>query len=135
MAEPVVLYGDARAETITALRAALAPRVEPYAAGVPVDKAKPAGSAPVVVVPSADVVGGVARVTQNATVRVQVWHCTDADAHDLAQLARALLLASTGGDHLQRFDPLAGPIVTVDPDTEQPLAWFTVRAVMAGRAA
>lgn len=124
-ASSLVLYGDARAEVIDALRPALA---------VPVHAVKPGDASPVVVVTSAGVVGGVRDVTQNVTVRVQVWHATAVDAHDTAQLAAATLVGFAGHGQLQRCDPLTGPFDTADPDSGQPLSWFTVRAVMAGRS-
>lgn len=126
-----ILFGDARSEVRAALDAALTGRPEAYAQGVTVGVEE--GTSPHVAVVSSTPTGGRFPITQQCTVRVVVWHESDLEAHDLAQLARSLLLTSATGAHLAGCFPLTGPFLDVDPDNGQPMAAFTVRAAMCGR--
>lgn len=67
-------------------------------------------------------------VTQEATVRVQVYDAHPSEALAIAQLTRGLLLAHEGGTKLRSFGALTGPILTTDPDSATPLAYVTVSA-------
>lgn len=129
----MILFGDARAAVIARLSAALATRTESYAVGVHVAGRLPnPAPTPFVYVVSDGVPGNVGHeVQQLVTVRVSVWAATDADAHDLAQLCRALLVADPVPG-LAACRPLTGPFPTVDPDSGHPLAYFTVQAVVQG---
>lgn len=133
----VAIFPDVRAEVCTVLRAALAGRAEPYAAGVTVGARVPAGPdldtdrLPFVLVAVDGTPDTVYPVVARSTVRVTVWHIDDEQAHDLAQLAQGLLCAATG-DRLASCVPLTGPLAAVDPDSGLDLASFTVRASTCG---
>lgn len=68
------------------------------------------------------------RVLQTATIRVSVWHTSEALGLALAQSLHAVLLAYAGGDAIRNVGELAGPVPTEDPDTGAPLSFFTVAA-------
>lgn len=136
--EQVVIYGDAASALASALRVALAGETAPYAQDVRVGTKVPTGDEPyaantplVVVTQNAP---GTAQLRANtrAPIRVMVWHATDDDAYDLAQLVHALLLTHSGP--IVR-SVLAGtsPWVTADPDTGEPLGSFTVTANVRGQ--
>ena len=127
MTRPLVTFPDARMTTLAVLRAsdrltgvefgtkpydveAADPPALPYAA-VALDGAR--GQWPVV---------------QVATIRVSVWHETEAEGEALAALVRAVLLAYSGDTDVRSFGELTGPIPTTDPDSGGPLSFFTVAA-------
>lgn len=82
--------------------------------------------------------GGVRQtvVSDNAVLIVECWAQTSADAHDLAQLCRALLHAMPGttqaGVPIYRVDEVGGPVDLPDPLSEQPRYTFTVQVHLRG---
>lgn len=77
-------------------------------------------------------------VSDAATLLVECWGETPTDAHDLAQLSRALLLAMQGmvvdDVAVYRIDEVAGPQQLPDPLSEQPRYVFTLSAHLRGTA-
>lgn len=113
----VVTFRDATAAILTFLRDQLD---VPTAGAVPTDRK--IGDGPLLV---GRRVGGVSDlVVDHATEIVEAWHDTDAEAHDLAQDARALLLALwgdvIGGVLVYRVAELAGPAADQDPYQRSP---------------
>lgn len=72
-------------------------------------------------------------VTDKPRVDLLCWHDTDADAAELAELARALLTRPRreGGFDADEF---AGPARFADPDSDQPRYLLTVEFVTRGTA-
>lgn len=70
------------------------------------------------------------RVDENATIRISVWHTTEAKGIALAQVCRALLLSHEGGAAIRVIQPLTGVIPTSDPESGDPLSTFTVAVRM-----
>ena len=66
------------------------------------------------------------QVDEAATVRVSVWHSTEAKGLALAQACRALLLSYEGGAKIRVITPLTGAIPSSDPESGDPLSSFTV---------
>lgn len=133
----VAIFGDAQAEAAAVLRAALADRTEPYAAGVTIGGRVPTGRTidvpmPYVLVRCDGTPETVYPIVARATVRVTAWHHDDDQAFDLAQLCHGLLCAHTGAV-IAGCAPLTGPIRGTDPDSGTDLATFTVRANVTGR--
>lgn len=129
----VATFGDAVAETSTALRDRLAGRDEPYAAGVKVGAHVPADGWPFVQVAVDGTPNVVYPVVARSTVRVTVWHVDGDQAHDLAQLCQGLLLSAP--TDRAAFVELTGPLRAVDDKTGVDLASFTVRASLTGSRA
>ena len=67
------------------------------------------------------------RLNGRATVRVVVWHRDEGLAQDLALLLEALLLATTS-NRVRGFSSVTGPLPTSDPDTGEPISYFTLTA-------
>lgn len=66
-------------------------------------------------------------VVEHQTVRITVWHRSEADAYALAQLCKAILLDHSGAV-IRNTRPLTGPIPTTDDTNNAPIAYFTVDA-------
>lgn len=66
------------------------------------------------------------RLDEEATIRVAVWHKTEAQGLALAQVARAVLLSYEGGPAIRVINPLSGAIPSSDPESGAPLSSFTV---------
>lgn len=66
------------------------------------------------------------RVDEEATIRVSVWHDSEAKGIALAQACRAILLSYEGGSEIRVATPLTGVIPTSDPESGDPLSSFTV---------
>jgi hypothetical protein len=114
--------------SVTLLRSALAARVEAYADGVTVGTVMPRdGDIPFVMVRQEGQTIA-RRVDAEATVRVSVWHTSEARALALAGLCQALMLAHAGDGEVRLFTPVSGPFPASDPDNGNPLASFTVAA-------
>lgn len=64
-------------------------------------------------------------VTAEAAVRVQVWTATEKEGEDLAEEMKAVLLAFPGSAEVRNFAEGVGPLPTTDPDTGNPLSYFT----------
>ena len=62
-----------------------------------------------------------------ATVRVAVWHRDEGLGVDLAALCEGLLLSASSPE-VRSIGPVNSPLATTDPDTGDPLAFFTVVA-------
>lgn len=77
-------------------------------------------------------------VSDAATLLVECWAATSADAHDLAQMSRALLGSMVGsvvdGVQVYRVDEVGGPQQLPDPLSEQPRYVFTLSAHFRGAA-
>lgn len=65
-------------------------------------------------------------VNETATIRVAVWHRTEAEGLALIQAIRAVLCSYPGGSEVRSIRPLTGPLPTLDPDTGSPLSSITV---------
>lgn len=152
MSAVVALYPDAELVALTYLRAALAARSEPYAAGVQVTNLLPPGTDPVRHVRIRRV-GGVElhQVADSPRLQVQVWYHTSTPAtdekrrQDLAQLVWALLRDMAGQDvtitswptpvTCYRVATLGGPASLPDPaNNARVITQLTVEVGMRGRA-
>lgn len=134
--DTAILFPDAQRAARDLLRALLAGRSEPEAAGVTVSTRGLPGadedrSLPYVQVRS-DGKFRNSRLDGRATIRVIVWHTDEGLAEDLAALCEALILAATSTD-IRSVSPVAGPIPTGDPDTGLPLSFFTITARLRPR--
>jgi hypothetical protein len=147
----VALYPDAELVAVTYLRAALAARTEPYAAGVQVHNLPPAG----VTVPKLVRIrrtGGTElhRVADSPRLQIQVGYATGTaptDEHNrqqLAQLVWALMRALAGGEVTvpgwpvpvvcYRVATFGGPLNLPDPaDNARTITQLTVEVGMRGR--
>ena len=126
--EPVV-FPDAVAVVTTYLASVLTEHVGTEVPG--------SRSAAFVVV---DRVGGARRnlVVDDASVVVECWAESDADAHDLAQLARAHVLSLpgqvVGGVPVYDVNEFGGPVNNPDPLSAHPRYVFTVQVAVRGTA-
>lgn len=68
-----------------------------------------------------------ARLNGRATIRVLVYHRDEGLGEELAGLIEAILLAADSAQ-IRGFSPVMGPIPTGDPDTGEPLSFFTLTA-------
>lgn len=124
----ITLFPDVMLSAVTYLRSALAARAEPYAADVTVGTVFPRdGETPFVLVRQ-DGQTIAKRLDAEATVRVTVWHTTEAKALALARLCQALLVAHPGDAEVRLFSPMNGPFPAADPDNGTPLASLSVAA-------
>jgi len=75
-------------------------------------------------------------VADDAQIGVECWEASPAGAHDLAQLARALIHTmrgqTIGGVPVYRVTELAGPADLPDPLSTHPRYVFTVQIAMRG---
>lgn len=128
--EPV-LFPDTVAVTVVYLRAALAVHgpVVPVVTRVPA--ARPARFVRL------ERIGGPRRdlVTDGPRLDVHCWGASEEDAHDLAQLARALLLAMPGwhGATVYRVEEVGGPNNLPDPESGQARFALAVELHVRGR--
>jgi hypothetical protein len=131
-----VLFPDAAAAACGILRAALASRAEPYAAGATVGTRVPDARSPedprlpLVLVALDGVTPAPSRLNTVALLRISVWHTDEDRAHDLAQLCAALL-HTAAGSVIRSTRPGTGPVPGVDPDSRVPLATLTLTANIA----
>jgi len=149
----VALYPDAELVAVTYLRAALAGRAEPYAAGVTVGTKPRPGVLPAKYVRVRRTGGTEAfRIADSPRLQVQIWYGTGAEATDeanrqaLAQLVWALLRAmrsvevSIGNWPVPvvcyRVATFGGPVNLPDPaDASRTITQLTVEVAMRGIAA
>ena len=131
--KPLVVFGDVQSSGAEVLRAALAGRPEPHAAGVtvgtrvPGDRSPEAPQLPYVLIRKDTDMPHQSMANSRCTLRVTVWH-EDADqAHDLAMLCQALLLVHSG-DVIRGTRPGTGPLPAVDDVSDIDLSTFTVLA-------
>lgn len=77
-------------------------------------------------------------VADNAMLGVECWGADEADAHDLAQLCRALVHSLAHGHHdgipIYGVTEVAGPGSLPDPLSDSPRFTFTVQVAMRGSA-
>ncbi|WAL73110.1 hypothetical protein OU787_17315 [Kitasatospora sp. YST-16] len=133
MSKPVIVMPDAVAVVTSYLRSALASR----GSAVPVVSRVPPTRPPSFV--RVERVGGLRAtpVTDRARLDVQCWAPTEAAAHDLAALARALLDDLPGvrdGVTVYRVSEASSPMWLPDELTSTPRFAFAVEADMRGRA-
>lgn len=128
--KPLTLFPDVQSAAAGVLRAALADRAEPYAAGVtvgtrvPGDRSPETPHLPYVLVRLDVTIPHSSMANARCTVRVTVWH-EDADqAHDLAQLCQGLLVVHDG-TVLRSVRPATGPAAATDPDSGVDLSTLT----------
>jgi hypothetical protein len=117
------------AGTLTALRARM-PALDAtptYGTLAPETRADGSPERPYVMV-AVDGVTGTYPALAVATVRVTVWHTSEARALALAMKARAVLLTDAGNADVRSFGEGAGPVPTTDPATNSPMCTFTVAA-------
>lgn len=85
-------------------------------------------------------VGGTKRdqVIDDASLAIEAWSTTEAEAHDLLQLARAHLHASVGvsidGQTIYRVQEFAGPASLPDPLSQTPRYTLTAAVTVKGEA-
>lgn len=130
--KPLVVFADAQAAALDALRAALADRSEPYAEGVtagteiPTERSPETPHLPFVLV-ALDGDDVAYPVVSWVTLRVTVWHADAGHAWDLAQLCMGLLAVHTGTT-IRGVRVMTGPLPARDDATGVDLASFTVSA-------
>lgn len=131
--KPLVVFGDVQSSGAEVLRAALAGRSEPHAAGVtvgtrvPGDRAPETPRLPYVLVRKDGDLPHPSMANARCTLRVTIWH-EDADqAHDLAMLCQGLLLVHSG-PVIRGVRPGTGPLPAVDDASSVDLSTFTVLA-------
>jgi hypothetical protein len=136
--KPLVVFGDVQSSGAGVLRAALAGRPEPHAAGVtvgtrvPDDRSPEMPLLPYVLVRKDSDLPHPSMANSRCTLRVTVWHEDPDQAHDLAMLCQALLLVHSG-DVIRGVRPGTGPIAAVDTGLDRSasgvdLSTFTVLA-------
>ena len=128
----LVLFPDVEAWAVGYLKVAIAARAEAYCSGVTVSNDRKGDTGRVVTVrndggPQLDPIRSVARLGVN------VWAATNEDATDLANMVRALLLASPNGNPVVRARGQSGPIAI--PDDVGPHRYLTVELTVRGTAA
>ncbi|AYF29309.1 hypothetical protein CSH63_17925 [Micromonospora tulbaghiae] len=148
---PVALFPDGELVALTWLRAALAARPEPYAAGVTVATKLPPATSPGRHVRLRRLGGGQLHVVADSPrIQAQVWFSTGGAAdeksrNDLAQLVWALLRGIRGQSvtipgwpapvACYRVATFSGPIPVPDPvDASRTISQLAVEIAMRGRA-
>lgn len=122
-----VVFPDPQPAVVALARSLLAPRSEPFAAGVTVSsKPRPEGVKPYVQVRSEGRFRD-ARLNGRATIRLRVWHDDEGSGEALAALLEALLLDASS-EVVRGFSSVSGPLPTDDPDTGEPLSFLTLTA-------
>lgn len=127
----LTVFGDAQAAGATALRTALASRVEAYAQDVtvgtkvPTDRSPELDRLPYVMVRKDGDLPHSSMANSRVTLRVTVWHEDDDQAHDLAMLCQGLLIVHSG-PVIRGVRPGTGPLPAVDDVSDNPLSTFTV---------
>lgn len=78
------------------------------------------------------------QVADNPTVTIEAWQDTDAEAHDLCQLARSVVYAMRGttedGHAIYRIGEFGGPADLPDPLSDQPRYTCTLTIGVRGEA-
>lgn len=140
---PVIVTPDAELWWTGWLRAALAARIEPYAADVYVSNTRPSAESwtqshpttpyPVRMVqirrdggPRLDLVHSLARLGIN------VWAATEQDVTDLAGLVEGLVLSVRTTGQVEAVTSVSGPSPVAD---SQPRRFFTIEAITRGAVA
>lgn len=126
---PVVVFPDATELVCNALR--------PGLPGVHVGTVIPTDRPETMVIARRSGGSRVTPVSDAVDIDLECFAASDADAHDLAQLARALVHALAGtvvdGTPVYRVDDTAGPDDEPDPTSDQPRYLFGVAVVVRGR--
>jgi len=126
-----VIFPDVELWSTGYLRAKLAARPEPYAAGAFVSNKKPAANRRKTVVVRRD--GGPQRgLFDFPRLSVRVWDDDEQTASDLARLVQALLIASPGNGPVVAATSLSGPQAI--PDDSQPQKFLSVELQTRGSA-
>lgn len=77
-------------------------------------------------------------VSDAPLLTIEAWAATDEEAHDLAQLARALLHTARGtsieGVAIYRITEAGGPVNLPDPESHQSRYTFTLEVLLRGAA-
>lgn len=134
MIRDAVVFPDAAAATLSHLRDVFGWDVDDHRTGTHPPDDRKVGDGPLIV---ARRVGGTAEgiVIDNASVVFEFWHDTEDEAHDLAQLGRAHLLALWGssidGVLIYGVTEFGGP--ASDPDPLQRSPRFTATYSVAVR--
>lgn len=129
--KPRIIFPDAQLAIVTLLREQLATLDFTYVDGftvgtkVPGDKSLDDSHLPYILV-RLDGALTSKRVDEDATIRISVWHKTEAQGLALAQACRALLTSYEGGSTIRVITSLTGPVPTSDPESGDPLSTFTV---------
>lgn len=129
--KPSIIFPDAQLAVVETLRERLEMVDQSYVAGFTVgtkiasDRSLDNPSLPYILV-RLDGSSLTQRVDEEATVRVAVWHTSEAQGLALAQACRALLLSYEGGAKIRVITPLSGAVPTSDPESGDPLSSFTV---------
>lgn len=71
---------------------------------------------------------GLYPVTSTARIRVTVWAKDQSDAFDLASICLAVLASYPGDVNVRHLGNPAGPFHAPDPETGQPMAFFSLDA-------
>lgn len=131
---PPVIFPDVRKSVIDGVRAALAGRPEPVAANVYVGGDVPPQDRRTRMV-TARLDGGARLDGARESVRlgINVWATSESDAHDLAQLVRAILWALPDGKPIVAITDSSGPYVVPDQST-QPHMYLSVEVIVRGAA-
>jgi len=132
MARPVVVQPDVELWATSWLRAALAERGEPYAAGVYVGTRVPPERRDRMVLVRRD--GGVRPdlVREVSRLAVRTWATTEQDANDLSRLVGALLWSAPTGDPVLHVAQPTGSTPVADP-SGQPLRYQVIEVTTRGQ--
>lgn len=129
--KPTIIFPDAMLAVVEVLRDRLELVDQTYVEGftvgtkVPADKSLDKRVLPYILV-RLDGSTLTQQVNEEATIRISVWHSTEAKGIALAQACRALLLSYGGGAKIRVIQPLTGTIPSSDPESGDPLSSFTV---------
>jgi hypothetical protein len=126
-----VIFPDTNLLLTDRLRDALAARPEAYASGVVVSITVPNPRAERMVIVRRAGGPRLDWARERARVVFNVWAGTEQDLHDLARLARALVIDLVDGDPFTDARESAGPSRIYD-DSDQPLIAFTVDITVRG---
>ena len=122
---PLVVFPDVEAWCVTYLRDALLARPEEFAEDVYVSTQVPSPRLDRMVIVRRDGGPRMSVVTERARLGIRVWGESDALAHDLTQLVRALLAASPGTGPVKRADETSGPSYIAE-ESGQPFRYLVV---------
>lgn len=132
MTGAVIRFADPRRAVRDVVREVLATRTEPEALGAVVSTKTASPDDAKRVLPHVHVRSDgsfrSSRLEGRATVRFVVWHRDEGLAQDLALLLEGLLLANPRSPSVRSFSPVSGPLPTSDPDTGEPISFFTLTA-------
>jgi hypothetical protein len=131
--KPPVLFPDVKAWAVGYLTGALAGRPEPVASGVAVRTVVPATMPARLVTVRDDGGPRSSDVTKVASLGVNVWAATAADASDLSALVAALFEAAPGDGPVVAHEGASGPFEVAE-DTGKPHWYLSVDLRIRGTA-